>query len=121
MQLFTEPEILSQKEAWYCPKCKEPREATKQLSLWRLPHILIIQLKRFSFKNLLYRDKIEKLIKFPINNLDLSKYCCPENENRNAKQKCLYDLFGVVNHYGGMFGGHYTAFARTTFEDKHLG
>ena len=23
-----------------------------------------------------------------------------------------YDLFGVVNHLGGMFGGHYTAFAQ---------
>ncbi len=21
----------------------------------------------------------------------------------------MYDLFGVVNHYGGLFGGHYTA------------
>jgi len=119
LRLFTEPEVLSQKEAWYCPKCKEPREATKQLSLCRLPHILIIQLKRFSFKNLLCCDKIEKLIKFPIIDLDLSQYCCIENQTE--RESCLYDLFAVVNHYGSMFGGHYTAFARTTFEDKQLG
>ena len=25
----------------------------------------------------------------------------------------LYDLYGVINHYGGMLGGHYTSFART--------
>ena len=42
----------------YCPHCKAHREATKQLSVWRLSEILIIHLKRFSFRNLLFKDKI---------------------------------------------------------------
>ena len=25
----------------------------------------------------------------------------------------VYDLTGVVNHYGGILGGHYTAYVRT--------
>ena len=25
----------------------------------------------------------------------------------------IYDLYGVINHYGGILGGHYTAYART--------
>lgn len=49
----------------YCPQCKEHREATKQLSTWRLPHTLIIQLKRFSFRNFIWRDKIDKMVEFP--------------------------------------------------------
>lgn len=24
----------------------------------------------------------------------------------------VYDLYGVVNHYGGIMGGHYTAYTR---------
>ena len=27
-------------------------------------------------------------------------------------QDAVYDLFAVVNHYGGILYGHYTAFAR---------
>lgn len=26
----------------------------------------------------------------------------------------VYDLFGVVNHVGGMTGGHYTAYCRSS-------
>nr|XP_015203406.1 PREDICTED: ubiquitin carboxyl-terminal hydrolase 19 [Lepisosteus oculatus] len=45
LNLFTKPEVLAPEEAWYCPKCKQHREASKQLMLWRLPNVLIIQLK----------------------------------------------------------------------------
>lgn len=31
----------------------------------------------------------------------------------------VYDLYGVINHFGSILGGHYTAFARTT--DVHGG
>ena len=27
-------------------------------------------------------------------------------------QPPIYDLYAVINHYGGMIGGHYTAYAR---------
>jgi len=36
------------------------------MSLWRLPEVLIIQLKRFSFSHLLWRDKIDKKVHFPL-------------------------------------------------------
>ena len=49
----------------YCPQCKEHREATKQMSVWRLP-VLIIHLKKFSFHNFIWRDKIDKLVKIPL-------------------------------------------------------
>ena len=50
----------------YCPTCKEHREATKEMSLWQLPDILIVQLKRFSFKNYLWRDKLDLFVDFPV-------------------------------------------------------
>ncbi|XP_013772664.1 ubiquitin carboxyl-terminal hydrolase 19-like isoform X1 [Limulus polyphemus] len=110
LQLFTEPEVLSPQEAWYCPRCKEHREATKQLSLWRLPPVLIIQLKRFSFKNLIWRDKIDKMVEFPLRGLDLSPYFCGPISPPGVSP--LYDLYAVINHHGGILGGHYTAFGR---------
>ena len=65
VSLFMEPEVLSADEAWYCPQCKTHRQATKQLSVWRLPKYLIIQLKRFSYRNFLWCDKVDKEVNFP--------------------------------------------------------
>ena len=49
----------------YCPKCKEHRQAFKKMELWRLPDVLVIHLKRFSF-NTYSRDKIDTMVSFPI-------------------------------------------------------
>ncbi|XP_075430564.1 ubiquitin carboxyl-terminal hydrolase 19 isoform X2 [Ascaphus truei] len=109
LNLFTKPEVLAPEEAWYCPKCNQHREASKQLMLWRLPNILIIQLKRFSFRTFIWRDKINDMVDFPVRNLDLSTFCIGQKEDH---QQPIYDLYAVINHYGGMIGGHYTAYAR---------
>uniref|UniRef100_A0A674B6N5 ubiquitinyl hydrolase 1 n=1 Tax=Salmo trutta TaxID=8032 RepID=A0A674B6N5_SALTR len=110
LNLFTRPEVLAPEEAWYCPKCQQHREASKQLLLWRLPNVLIIQLKRFSFRSFIWRDKINDMVDFPIRNLDLSKFCIGQKDD--MQQPPIYDLYAVINHYGGMIGGHYTAYAR---------
>lgn len=47
LKLFTHPEKLTSDNPWYCSKCKKHQEATKQMSLWKLPKYLIITLKRF--------------------------------------------------------------------------
>uniref|UniRef100_A0A673LWU9 ubiquitinyl hydrolase 1 n=1 Tax=Sinocyclocheilus rhinocerous TaxID=307959 RepID=A0A673LWU9_9TELE len=110
LNLFTKPEVLAPEEAWYCPKCQQHREASKQLLLWRLPNVLIIQLKRFSFRSFLWRDKINDMVDFPVRNLDLSKFCI--GHKGDIQQPPIYDLYAVINHYGGMIGGHYTAYTR---------
>ncbi|XP_046371812.2 ubiquitin carboxyl-terminal hydrolase 19-like isoform X1 [Haliotis rufescens] len=112
LEVFTEPEMLSRDEAWYCPQCKKHQEATKQMSIWRLPHLLIIQLKRFSFRNFIFRDKIDKMVEFPTRGLDLSKFIL--GKTPSAQQHPVYDLYGVINHHGGILGGHYTSYVRCT-------
>ena len=107
-----EPEVLSSEEAWYCPQCKEHREATKQMSLWRLPRYLIIQMKRFSYRNFLWCDKVDKMVDFPTKGLDMSRYFLGGNVPKGTSPP-IYDLTGVVNHYGGILGGHCTAYVRT--------
>lgn len=43
-------------------------------------------------------------------NLDLSKFCIGQKDE--MQHPPIYDLYAVINHYGGMIGGHYTAYAR---------
>jgi ubiquitin carboxyl-terminal hydrolase 4/11/15 len=114
-ECFTETsksEILSEDNAWYCSRCKELRRATKTLEIWTVPDILIIHLKRFSGHRS-FRDKIEELIDFPVEGLDLSgKVGFPEDKD------LTYDLFAVDNHFGGLGGGHYTATAQNFFDKQ---
>ena len=80
-------------------------DAIQKTKFWNLPNILIVSLKRFSFDG---KKKENKLIDFPINNLDLSKYIIGYDKN-----KSIYDLYGVCNHSGRLQGGHYTSFVKT--------
>ncbi|CAL1543086.1 unnamed protein product [Lymnaea stagnalis] len=106
LKLFMKEEQLSDKDPWYCPDCEQHKQATKKFDLWSLPDVLIIHLKRFSY-NKYWRDKIDVLVEFPSHGLDLRKYIINEESN-----ECdVYDLIAVTNHYGGLGGGHYTAYA----------
>ncbi|GLG93575.1 Ubiquitin carboxyl-terminal hydrolase 32 [Gryllus bimaculatus] len=105
LELFTMCEKLGADDAWYCPDCKQHQRATKKFDLWKLPKILIIHLKRFSYSRF-RRDKIDSLVEFPLRDLDMSKYII-NDKHPPAK----YNLIGICNHYGGMGGGHYTAYA----------
>ncbi|MCJ1390087.1 CSN-associated deubiquitinating enzyme Ubp12 [Xylographa bjoerkii] len=109
---FGKAEILSENDAWFCPRCKEHRRASKKFELWKSPDILVIHLKRFSAQGRL-RDKLDVKVDFPIEGLDLSSRVAEKEDGQSP----IYDLFAVDNHYGGLGGGHYTAFAQN-FYDK---
>lgn len=110
---FGKPEILSESDAWYCPRCKEHRRASKQFELWKSPDILVIHLKRFSAQGR-FRDKLDVCVDFPIKGLDLSTRVATQEEGKSP----IYDLFAVDNHYGGLGGGHYTACASNFMEEN---
>ncbi len=104
---FERPEVLSENDAWYCPRCKEHRRASKTFELWKAPDILVVHLKRFSAQGRL-RDKLDVRVDFPIEGLDLTERVAVHEGGKDL----VYDLVAVDNHYGGLGGGHYTAFAR---------
>ncbi|KAE8147670.1 hypothetical protein BDV25DRAFT_159842 [Aspergillus avenaceus] len=104
---FNKEEILSENDAWYCPRCKEHRRASKKFELWRTPDILVMHLKRFSASRG-FRDKLDVLVDFPVEGLDMTGRVEAPEDGKGL----TYDLFAVDNHYGGLGGGHYTAYAK---------
>ena len=48
------------------------------------------------------------MINFPLYDLDLKSYV----HKPDANTCYLYDLYGIVNHYGTMAGGHYMSTVR---------
>lgn len=98
--LFTKTEELSGQDYWYCSKCKAHQASTKKFDLWKLPPVMVVHLKRFSYDRL-YRDKIDTLVDFPLTDLDMAPYMINKNIGESR-----YNLIGVSNHYGSLGGGH---------------
>ncbi|GAA5843592.1 hypothetical protein JCM11251_007125 [Rhodosporidiobolus azoricus] len=128
LEQFVRDEVLDGDDAWFCPRCKKNRQAIKKLSLSKLPPILVIHLKRFSFQGP-FSDKIETQVQYPLSGLDLSAFIPPPLMEKRTGQVFnsappkgyVYDLFGVTNHYGNLSSGHYTAFVRSGREWNNIG
>lgn len=111
---FCNEQNLSSEDCWRCPRCKEFREGRQSMKLWRLPDILTFHLKRFNC-SAKWREKITTKINFPLTGLDMKQWCDKDSAAlHSSDDSYVYDLIGVVNHYGGMTGGHYVAFCKAT-------
>lgn len=91
---FQKKEILEEDNKYYCDKCQKYVSAEKSLSITETPmNNLIIHLKRFDN----FIQKKNNLITYPeeltINNVH-------------------YHLYGIVNHTGSLFGGHYYSYIK---------
>ncbi|XP_062200274.1 ubiquitin carboxyl-terminal hydrolase 9-like [Phragmites australis] len=114
LDAFLKEEPLGPDDMWYCPGCKEHRQASKKLDLWRLPEILVVHLKRFSYSRYM-KNKLDTFVNFPIHDLNMSKYV---KQTSTSDQRPMYELYAVINHYGGLGGGHYSAYAKLVEEDN---
>jgi len=103
-------EMLQGENAWLNETSGEKQEVQKKINYWSFPVILTIDLKRFSPVNPMNKNQV--LVTFPLENLDLTKYVVGYK-----KEQYIYDLFGIVNHSGNTFGGHYTSYVKTA-DDK---
>jgi len=101
---FTTPEYLTGENAWFNEKTNKKEDIQKRISFWNFPKILVITLKRFSVDG---NHKMNDLIDFPIDNLDLSRYI-----TGYSASSYKYELYAVCNHIGNVYMGHYTAFIK---------
>jgi ubiquitin carboxyl-terminal hydrolase 4/11/15 len=108
IEKFCAMEQLEETEMWYCNRCQKHVQAWKQFHVYRAPPILIVHLKRFQYSASTHRrDKIGVFIDFPLEGLDLTEQAM----HWTTGEKPIYDCYAVSNHYGGLGGGHYTAYA----------
>ncbi|KAK7929931.1 hypothetical protein WMY93_006326 [Mugilogobius chulae] len=137
-QLYTKEEQLAPDDAWKCPHCKQLQQGMVKMSLWTLPDILILHLKRFRQVGE-RRNKLTTQVHFPLCGLDMAPHVVKRSQSmknlnngpwppswRQSQQSSdltlphdyLYDLYAVCNHHGGMHGGHYTAYCRNSVDGQ---
>lgn len=107
IDLYCAKEELSGDNAWMNEKTYTKEDVNRGIIFWNLPEILIIGLKRWCDNG----NKNHKLVNTPLIDVDFSKHVHGYDKSSN-----VYDLYGVCNHSGGAFGGHYTAFVKNANE-----
>uniref|UniRef100_A0A3Q4FY46 ubiquitinyl hydrolase 1 n=1 Tax=Neolamprologus brichardi TaxID=32507 RepID=A0A3Q4FY46_NEOBR len=109
-QLYTKEEQLAPDDAWKCPHCKQLQQGMVKMSLWTLPDILILHLKRFRQVGE-RRNKLTTFVHFPLVGLDMTPHVVHRSHGPGWKQSrrpdlappdYLYDVYAVCNHHGGM-------------------
>lgn len=119
---FCQKEELDEDNAWLCTNCKENVNAMKSTKLWTTPDVLIVHLKRFTFARRrrgggMQRCKIEDIVDFPVDYLDLKPFMAENMIDTNAPP--TYELFGVVEHQGlTPNSGHYTSTIRNAKDGR---
>lgn len=104
-------------EGYACEKCSPDRPTVvRQCSIWRLPRLLSVSIKRFSYDG----RKIHTPMAFDMSNpVTFTKYFSIDSPEPSKTQ--AYDIFATVDHHGVAGGGHYTAQAKSPLTDKwHL-
>ncbi|KAM9393477.1 ubiquitin carboxyl-terminal hydrolase 31 [Pholidichthys leucotaenia] len=133
-QLYTKEEQLAPDDAWRCPHCRQLQQGRIKLSLWTLPDVLILHLKRFR-QDGDRRLKMQNLVRFPLMGMDMAPHVVKRSQSswslpshwspwrrpyglgRNPDDY-LYDLYAVCNHHGNMHGGHYTAYCKNSIDGQ---
>ncbi|XP_072944709.1 ubiquitin carboxyl-terminal hydrolase 16/45 isoform X2 [Epargyreus clarus] len=128
---FTALELLTGNNKVGCETCTERingkdgktvyTNATKRFLVSSPPAILILHLKRFQIGPRCMFRKMSKHVDFPTV-LDLAPFCAMDKMKRVAnvsrgQSELPYSLYGVVEHSGGMHGGHYVAYVKVRAGD----
>lgn len=98
-------ERLDENNKWHCSTCKSQVRALKTYEMYKAPEYLVLHLMRFKSKQF-QNEKNSAFVDFPLSDLDLSEVLI------SSEKPPLYNLYAVSNHFGGLGGGHYTAYIK---------
>ena len=85
-----------------------PKNRYKKMELWSLANTMIMGLKRFSQIMGAWSARSEKNsteVRIPMK-IDMSPFV----KGPQGDRKLMYELYAVTHHFGGLGGGHYTAY-----------
>ncbi|KAJ1897877.1 hypothetical protein LPJ66_003108 [Kickxella alabastrina] len=108
LRAFTRPEMLTKSNRYKCEKCAKLVDATKQMTVYRLPRVLTLQLKRFSIFG---GGKINRYVEFPLS-LNMKGYVSGNSPEAGPHD---YSLYAVLVHSGGTArSGHYFCYVKSS-------
>ncbi|XP_078085063.1 ubiquitin carboxyl-terminal hydrolase 40 [Mustelus asterias] len=108
---YVEEEHFDNDNLYQCGRCEKLVKATKEAKLRHLPTFLTISLLRFNFDFAkCERYKETGSYSFPVR-LDMWPFC---EQNDLPDSEYEYELFSVIIHKGGCYGGHYHAYIKDT-------
>ncbi|KAL1021957.1 hypothetical protein UPYG_G00020390 [Umbra pygmaea] len=113
--MFVEEELFEGSNLYRCGQCDQLVTAAKSAKLRKLPPFLTVSLLRFNFDFAkCERFKETGHYTFPLT-INLRPFC--EQADCEDSEYC-YELFSVIIHKGGCYGGHYHVYIK---DIDHLG
>ncbi|XP_012583388.1 PREDICTED: ubiquitin carboxyl-terminal hydrolase 40 isoform X2 [Condylura cristata] len=113
--MYVEEELFDSDNLYHCGNCARLVKAAKSAKLRKLPPFLTISLLRFNFDFVkCERYKETSCYTFPLQ-INLKPFC---EQGELDDVDYMYDLFSVIIHRGGCYGGHYHVYIRDV---DHLG
>ncbi|KFW64861.1 Ubiquitin carboxyl-terminal hydrolase 40 [Pygoscelis adeliae] len=107
--MYVEEEYFEDENLYRCGACDKLVEASKSAKLRKLPPFLTISLLRFNFDfEKCERYKETSCYTFPIQ-INLKPFC---EQTERDDSEYMYELFSVIIHKGGCYGGHYHVYIR---------
>ncbi|XP_058471340.1 ubiquitin carboxyl-terminal hydrolase 40 isoform X2 [Solea solea] len=107
--MFVEEELFEGNNLYRCAQCDRLVTAAKSAKMKKLPPFMTMSLLRFSFdfaKCERYKETGRYSFPFTIN---LRPFC---EQVDGEDSEYSYDLFSVIIHKGGCYGGHYHVYIR---------
>uniref|UniRef100_A0A8B9TVR6 Ubiquitin carboxyl-terminal hydrolase n=1 Tax=Anas platyrhynchos TaxID=8839 RepID=A0A8B9TVR6_ANAPL len=111
--MYVEEEYFENENLYRCGACDKLVEASKSAKLRKLPPFLTISLLRFNFDfEKCERYKETSCYTFPIQ-INLRPFC---EQTEMDDSEYMYELFSVIIHKGGCYGGHYHVYIKDVDE-----
>ncbi|XP_062434710.1 ubiquitin carboxyl-terminal hydrolase 40 isoform X3 [Rhea pennata] len=111
--MYVEEEYFENDNLYRCGACDKLVEASKSAKLRKLPPFLTVSLLRFNFDfEKCERYKETSCYTFPVQ-INLRPFC---EQTELDDSEYMYELFSVIIHKGGCYGGHYHVYIRDVDE-----